>query len=108
MAFCTAIVGAGRMGSVVAAQLPDSTRKIIVDIDQEKASRLAERVGGKAGGSLKQVDEADLVAVVLPTPVVNQTVEALLNIVKSGAIILNIVNIMSQILSGNKHFSAVV
>jgi hypothetical protein len=34
------------MGSAVAEQLLESTKKIIVDIDTEKASRLAEAVGG--------------------------------------------------------------
>ena len=89
MAVCVAVVGAGRMGSVVAKQLPDRTEKIIIDIDLEKASQLAERVGGKAGDRLEIAGKADLVAVVLPTPVVNRTVEGLLNILQKGTIILN-------------------
>ncbi len=89
MAICMAVVGAGRMGSVVAGQLPKSTNKIIIDIDSEKASRLAETVGGMPSDSLESANKADLVAVVLPTPVVNETVEKLLNVVQKGTIILN-------------------
>ena len=89
MSICMAVVGAGRMGSVVAGQLPKSTNKIIIDIDPEKASRLAETVGGMPSDSLESANKADLVAVVLPTPVVNETVEKLLNVVQKGTIILN-------------------
>ena len=64
MSICIAVVGAGRMGSVVAGQLPDSTKKIIIDIDPEKASRLAESVGGMPSDSLESANKADLVAVV--------------------------------------------
>ena len=89
MSFCVAVVGAGRMGSVVAGQLPDSTKKIIIDIDPDKASRLAETVGGISSGSLETANQADLVAVVLPTPAVNETVDKLLDVVQKGTIILN-------------------
>ena len=63
MSICMAVVGAGRMGSVVAGQLPKRTKKIIIDIDPEKASRLAETVGGIPSDSLESANEADLVAV---------------------------------------------
>lgn len=89
MSICMAVVGAGRMGSVVAGQLPKRTNKVIIDIDPEKASRLAETVGGTSSDSLESANKADLVAVVLPTPVVNETVETLLNVVRAGTIILN-------------------
>ena len=89
MSICMAVVGAGRMGSVVAGQLPKRTNKIIIDIDPEKSSRLAESVGGIPSDSLESANKADLVAVVLPTPVVNETVEKLLNVVQKGTIILN-------------------
>ena len=46
MTICAAVVGAGRMGSVVAERLPKSTKKIIIDIDLEKARRLAGKVDG--------------------------------------------------------------
>lgn len=77
------------MGAVVAKQLPKRTQKIIIDIDLEKAGRLAEIVAGIPSDSLSSAESADLVTVVLPTPVVNETVGKLLNVVKEGAIILN-------------------
>jgi hypothetical protein len=89
MSICVAVVGAGRMGSVVAKQLPESTKKIIIDIDFIKAGQLAGTVAGTPSDSLENASSADLVAVVLPTPVVNETVGRLLCIVKEGAIILN-------------------
>ncbi len=89
MSICVAVVGAGRMGSVVAGQLPARTKKIIIDIDRGKARRLAEKVKGTPADNLESTAEADLVAVVLPTPVVNETVDVLLNVAKNGAIILN-------------------
>ena len=89
MPICMAVVGAGRMGSVVAGQFPRETKKIIIDTDPERASRLAESIGGKASDNLDSARRADMVAVVLPTPAVNETVEALLRVVQKGAIILN-------------------
>ena len=89
MSICMAVVGAGRMGSVVAAKLPKRTQKIIIDMDFSKACRLADKVEGIPSDSLESAGKADLVAVVLPTPVVNETVDKLLNIAKKGAIILN-------------------
>jgi len=77
------------MGAVVAKQLPRNTRKIIIDIDLEKARRLAEMVGGITSNGLTGAESADLIAVVLPSPVVNDTVDKLSSVVKEGAIILN-------------------
>lgn len=89
MSICVAVVGAGRMGSVVARQLPGQTRKIIIDTDFDKAKKLAQEVNGSPGAGLDAAHDADLVAVVLPTPAVSETVTKLLGIVKDGAIILN-------------------
>jgi len=89
MSICVAVVGAGRMGSVVAKQLPESTKKIIIDVDFEKARRLAGKVAGIPSDSPDSAAEADLVAVVLPTPAVNEAVIKLLNVAGKGAVILN-------------------
>jgi glycerol-3-phosphate dehydrogenase len=89
MSICVAVVGAGRMGTVVAKQLPKDTRKIIIDIDMEKAGRLAQIVAGIASCNLQDAEPADLVAVVLPTPVVNKTVDTLLGVVNERAVIVN-------------------
>ena len=89
MPICVAVVGAGRMGSVVAQQLPENTKKIIIDIDLNKARLLSEKVDGTPSDNINTAGGADMVAVVLPTPAVNETVNQLLYIAKKGVIILN-------------------
>lgn len=89
MIISTAVVGAGRMGSVVAAQLPPGTRKRIIDIDLQKAARVARMTGGEAFDSLEGAAPADLIAVVLPAPMVEGIVSRLIDLAKSGAVILN-------------------
>ena len=89
MPICTAVVGAGRMGSVVARQLPKRTKKIIIDSDREKALHLAQSIKGLASDRLESAREAEVVAIVLPTPAVNATIAVLVDIAKPESIILN-------------------
>lgn len=89
MSVCMAVVGAGRMGSVVARQIPEGTKKIIIDTDIDKAKQIAREVGGIPGDDLSAAGDADLIAVVLPAPAVEDTVTKLLGLVKKGAVILN-------------------
>lgn len=89
MSISMAVVGAGRMGTVLARQIPTETKKIIIDMDLNKAVQLAKEVNGVGAATLNDAREADLIAVVLPTPAVTDTVTNLLSIVKEGAIILN-------------------
>jgi len=89
MRVVVAVIGAGRMGTVVAKQLPGETRKMIIDLNQAQADKLAELVAGEAYTALEAAKEADLIAVVLPTPAVNNVVDQLSGIVKNGAVIIN-------------------
>jgi hypothetical protein len=89
MRFCTAVIGAGRMGSVIAAQLPRSSRRIIIDIDLQRAVTVARRVGGKASDTLRSAADADLAAVVLPAAMTEGIVAQLVDLAKPGAMILN-------------------
>ena len=89
MSITVAVIGAGRMGSVVSRQLPPDTKKIIIDTDPAKASELARAVGGSSAGALEYAKDADLIALVLPSPAVNGTVEKLQALVKKGAVIIN-------------------
>jgi 6-phosphogluconate dehydrogenase (decarboxylating) len=89
MAVTVAVIGAGRMGSIIAGQLPEGTKKIIVDQEVEKARLLAERVGGAPADSFEAVSDADLIALVIPAPAVNAAVEKLMDTAKAGALILN-------------------
>lgn len=89
MTIFTAVVGAGRMGSVIAGQLPRGTRKIIIDIDLQRAAQVAQNIGGESSDALGSAASADLVAVVLPTPMVEGIVAQLVELAKPGAVILN-------------------
>lgn len=89
MSITVAVIGAGRMGSVVSRQLPPDTKKIIIDSDLAKASELAKSIGGSSSSALEYARDADLIALVLPTPAVNETVEKLQVLVKKGAVIMN-------------------
>lgn len=89
MHITVAVVGAGRMGTVIARQLPKGTKKLIMDTDPVKAGRLAAEVGGIPACSCEALNEADLIAVVIPAPAVHDTIEALLSSAKAGALVLN-------------------
>jgi 6-phosphogluconate dehydrogenase (decarboxylating) len=89
MPITVAVIGAGRMGSVIAGQLPEGTKKIIIDQEMKKARLLAERVGGTPAGSYEAVSEADLISVVIPAQDVNDAIEKLMSTAKAGALILN-------------------
>ena len=56
-----AVLGAGRMGSVAAEQLPEDVKKIIIDQDAETAQRIADRIGGSASQDYAALSDADMV-----------------------------------------------
>lgn len=84
-----AVVGAGRMGSVVAEQLPENVGKLLIDRDREAAERAAARVGGTASADYAALSDAAVVFLVLPAPVIPAAAEAAAGYVKPGAVILN-------------------
>lgn len=67
----TAVVGAGKMGSIhakVYSQLPDSELVAVVDADQGKAAKLAEKYGCAAFTDCDDVlDKVDAVTIATPT-----------------------------------------
>jgi len=89
MGIAAAVIGAGRMGSVVARQLPRGNRTVIIDLDQEKAKQLSQEVNGVFAASLQGAQDADVVFIILPAPAVKETTDALLGIVKNGAVLVN-------------------
>ena len=95
MSITVAVVGAGRMGSVIARRLPPDTNKIIIDTVPAKASELAEAVGGSWSVSPEQAGDADLIALVVPASAVRETLEKLQVLVKKGAVILNMATTFS-------------
>ncbi len=95
MSITVAVVGAGRMGSVIARRLPPDTKKIIIDTVPAKASELAEAVGGSWSVSPEQAGDADLIALVVPASAVREILEKFQVLVKKGAVILNMATTFS-------------
>ena len=89
MELIVAVVGSGRMGSFVGKQLPKEVRKIFIDTDEANARDLAHALGGEYAFSAEGAKDADLIAVVLPAKVVNDTVKEIARTAKEGAVILN-------------------
>ena len=89
MTIKVAIIGAGRMGSIVGKQLPAEVEKLIIDTDEVKAKALAEAIGGSYALELSAAADADVIDVVLPTPAVNPVMDQLADIAKDGAILMN-------------------
>ena len=100
-----AVIGAGRMGSVVGRQLPDDVHKLIIDTDEAKAKALAVQIGGSYASALEAAQDADLIPVVLPTPAVNPVMDQLTGIAKDGAILLNMATngtVAAEIIAKNR------
>jgi len=89
MALTAAVLGAGRMGSVAAEQLPGDVRKLIVDMDRAAAERIAEKTGGEAHMDYACLSEADAVLLVLPAPVIPKAAEKAAGYMKDGAVLVN-------------------
>ncbi|HCP15576.1 MAG TPA: hypothetical protein DIT32_07450 [Peptococcaceae bacterium] len=89
MTLKVAVIGAGRMGSIVGKQLPNDVEKLIIDTDETKAKALAEEIGGAYALTLDAAKDADIIDVVLPTPAVNPVMGQLADIAKDGAILMN-------------------
>ena len=83
------VIGAGRMGSIVANQLPDDVEKLIIDTDFAKAKAVAEGCGAAASDQMSAASDADVILVVLPTPAVAPAGAAAAEIAKDGALIVN-------------------
>lgn len=102
---CVAVIGAGKMGSVVAGQLPRESLKVIIDHNMDKAKELAYKVDGKYDTSLQGAKDADAIFVILPANVVEETVEKLQDIVKTGTVIVNMATSVCVERIGKKHRS---
>lgn len=89
MTLKVAVIGAGRMGSIVGKQLPNDVEKLVIDTDEIKAKALAEEIGGTYALTLDAAKDADIIDVVLPTPAVNPVMSQLADIAKDGAILMN-------------------
>lgn len=84
-----AVVGAGRMGSFVAGQLPNDVEKIIIDTNEATAKAVADACGGVCFTQMSGAKEADVIAIVLPAGVIPKIIDELASSAKEGAVIMN-------------------
>ncbi len=85
-----AVIGAGRMGSIAAGQLPEDVESVIIDRNAAQAEKTAAEA--KAGGWSAEYGaaaDADVILLVLPTPAVAPAFEEAAAVAKPGAILVN-------------------
>lgn len=84
-----AIVGAGKMGMVVATQLPETISKLIVDLNEESARKCADKICGTYSSDINSIQDCDIVALVVPPAAVEALLPKIINVAKKGAIVMN-------------------
>lgn len=84
-----AVIGAGRMGTLIASMLPAEVRKIVIDKDRDKARAVAEQVEAEYSDKIEAAAAADMIMLVLPAAAIQEMVAELLGVVKDGTTILN-------------------
>lgn len=84
-----AILGAGRMGSLLASRLPGSVRKVIISRRRQKAVALADEVGGIASDQLSAVRGCKVVLLAIPGPAIPGVVADLAPHVEPDALLVN-------------------
>lgn len=110
MNLTVAVIGAGRMGSIVGKQLPNMFDKIVIDHNGKKAKSLGDEIGGVYSEYLIAAQKADVIAVVLPTSAIASTMAKLAEIAKNKTIILNMATsalVDPEIISKNPHLNFV-
>lgn len=84
-----AIVGAGRMGTLVASRVPGSYRKVIISRRRQSAVALADEVGGIASDQLSAVRGCPVVLLVVPGSAVVPLVQDLQPHLDDNALLVN-------------------
>lgn len=84
-----AIVGAGRLGTLLAQRLPAGCRKVIIARRREQAQALADEVGGVASDSLAAVRGAQAVLLAVPGEAVSGVLSGLAPHLDEGALVVN-------------------
>lgn len=69
-----AILGAGRLGSLLASRLPGHVRKVIISRRRQRAMALADEVGGIATDQISAVRGAAVVFLAVPESAISQVV----------------------------------
>ena len=90
MRFRTAVVGAGRMGSIVAGQVPREIDLTVIDTDAARAAEIAGQTrADRSGADMALAGDADIILLVLPAPVIPAAAEQAATAAKPGALIVD-------------------
>lgn len=84
-----AIIGAGRMGSLLANRLPGNVRKVIISRRRNSAVQLADEVGGIAADTLSAVRGCGVVLLAVPGPVLPNLLPDLVPHLEQDALVVN-------------------
>lgn len=84
-----AILGAGRLGSLLASRIPGSYRRVIIARRKQKAAALADEVGGIASDQLSAVRGCKVVLLAVPGPALPAILPELAPHLDPGAILVN-------------------
>lgn len=85
-----AIVGAGRMGALLAGSIPANCRKVIISRRKGRAVSLADEVGGLAADQLSAVRGAQVIFLAVPGTAAIQVVQDMLPHVDPGTLVVNL------------------
>lgn len=105
-----AVIGAGRMGTLIASRIPAEIKKVIIDKDRVKAREVAEQVQAAYSDDINKASGADIIMLVLPATAIEDMVIKLLRVVKDGATILNMATSahVDAVLTANNRNIAVI
>lgn len=84
-----AIVGAGRLGTLLATRIPGSCRKVIISQQKAKAVTLADEVGGIASDQLSALRGCQVVFLAVPSSAVAQVVQDAIPHLDEQALVVN-------------------
>lgn len=85
-----AIVGAGRLGRLLAERLPAGCRKVVIDRQRTAAQAVADEVGGVATDSLAAVRGASAVLLTVPDAAVAGLLSDLAAFLEPEAVVVNL------------------
>lgn len=84
-----AILGAGRLGSLLASRIPGSYRRVIIGRRKQRAAALADEVGGIASDQLSAVRGCNVVLLAVPGPAIPVILPELVPHLEPNALVVN-------------------
>lgn len=85
-----AIIGTGRMGSLIARKIKDKYRILLVDKDIRRCGNLAKDIHSIATGNLEVIKDADYIILALPDRVIRDILPNINSFLKGHQIVINI------------------